>query len=332
QREEQVKLKDYTMKRETVRPLDASLFPSTEIFHYWNFDQSQELLLYDVFTRDLPFESSEETQSVDIGISGLGLSFATNTRLRLSNKAQGMHLPFGISFAFLVKSQGEFSQILHVSCDESGDSFSIYLCNDNLIVKAGDREFQTGLIVMENAWYNISAVSDPAKKRLVLYRDEDVLLSMEKDIRIYGDYTVLFGLQSDKLPGFEGTLDEVRLTHSQRWTLKIHLLPPRRGLVAIAQGDTTSERSIQLFIASDNASECIISEKNNFRGADWQKISDPVSFTLSPSEGEKTLYIKLRNDLKMESDIFKKKIHLIQYRPVAEILSPTDNSYIPLLR
>lgn len=82
--------------------------------------------------------------------------------------------------------------------------------------------------------------------------------------------------------------------------------PPVLMEAKINNGETTTRsRSVNVTsVYSGTASHYKISESPDFSGAEWQIISEPVSFILSEGEGLKTVYLKLKNDFGESSTIF----------------------------
>nr|DAR79093.1 MAG TPA: Putative polysaccharide deacetylase [Caudoviricetes sp.] len=82
--------------------------------------------------------------------------------------------------------------------------------------------------------------------------------------------------------------------------------PPVLIEAKINNGETTTRsRSVNVTsVYSGTASHYKISESPDFSGAEWQIISEPVSFILSEGEGLKTVYLKLKNDFGESSTIF----------------------------
>jgi len=328
---DQAQLIKYSDEPQRHVPSSKFSFPTTDIFLYWNFNQAEQRMLYDFFTRNHLVQFSDKNISREIGVSGLGISFSENSSLKAPNNNTDISLPFGVSFSFSIKVLKDISQLVQVYTKESNPFFEAYFKKDQLFLYTNDKEYNTGFTAVENAWHTLSIIYFPHRKELIVKRNDNVIIKIPCNMILKGTYFVHLGYKNNKRPGFHGVLDELKITHSKRWINKIHLLPPQRALAGLV-GEITYKRNINLYLESDIAKEYMISEKKSFKGSEWQRLSGRVNYTLTSDEGKKTLFIKFRNELKMESEIYEKNLTFIKYHPMAEIDSPIDNSYIPILR
>ena len=78
-----------------------------------------------------------------------------------------------------------------------------------------------------------------------------------------------------------------------------------------------ASQEVTLQISPENAESCKVSEDSTFQGLNWQNFSNSMPFTLSAGEGEKKVYLILRNDFGLTSDIFSAEIILDLTAPQA---------------
>ncbi|MBI5417196.1 right-handed parallel beta-helix repeat-containing protein, partial [Candidatus Poribacteria bacterium] len=77
----------------------------------------------------------------------------------------------------------------------------------------------------------------------------------------------------------------------------------------IKEGEKTSEPTITLLMGGKGAEQMMISENDpNFENCVWETFKPEKSFMLVPIAGEKTIYVKFRNDEKLVSDVFSQAI------------------------
>ena len=89
----------------------------------------------------------------------------------------------------------------------------------------------------------------------------------------------------------------------------------------------TASRNVTLTIAASGATHMKVSENSNLTGVSWESFVTTKSFTLSTSDGSKTVYAKFKNDFDMESNAINDQITLDTTPPTAAF-SVSPNSGI----
>lgn len=83
---------------------------------------------------------------------------------------------------------------------------------------------------------------------------------------------------------------------------------------------STGSKNVSLSISGSDStssvSEMIISENSDFSGASWENFSTSKDYELSQGDGEKTIYMKLKDQAGNESDSISKKINLDEEKTV----------------
>lgn len=114
--------------------------------------------------------------------------------------------------------------------------------------------------------------------------------------------------------------------------------PPVLDIALNAGAATTTERLIRVDIrCTHRPVECLVSESPTFPGANWQPVSSNgahpsydgfVSFTLSPSLGDKTVYAKVRTEYNIEAGPANDGIRLLPVptRPSVRVLAINDGA------
>jgi len=79
----------------------------------------------------------------------------------------------------------------------------------------------------------------------------------------------------------------------------------------------TNERTVNVEAlgVTGNSSQMILSENSDFSGASWVDYENPTAFELSPEEGIKTVYYRLRDNLMNESSVVSSSITLDSTAP-----------------
>ena len=111
--------------------------------------------------------------------------------------------------------------------------------------------------------------------------------------------------------------------------------PPSDGSVTINSGDGyTNSTSVTLTLASEGATQMMISENSNFSGASFETFATSKSFTISSGDGTKTVYVKYANEAGSESTPVSDTIILDTQKPSTTITStesnPTNADPIPI--
>ncbi|MGB9911096.1 MAG: LamG-like jellyroll fold domain-containing protein, partial [Microgenomates group bacterium] len=105
------------------------------------------------------------------------------------------------------------------------------------------------------------------------------------------------------------------------------------GVITINNGDNyTSSRIVTLSISASDIFASVlqmkISENSNFSAAVWESYTATKSYTLSSSEGTKTIYIKFKDSLGNESEVYSDSIIYDTTPPSLSLDSPGNESYI----
>jgi formylglycine-generating enzyme required for sulfatase activity/fibronectin type 3 domain-containing protein len=80
--------------------------------------------------------------------------------------------------------------------------------------------------------------------------------------------------------------------------------PINPGLTVAGGAQYTSTRDVQLTLSASGTNlRMKIAEDSTFTSIDWQTYQNPIDFTLTTGEGQKTVYAKFINDFEIESDI-----------------------------
>ena len=85
-------------------------------------------------------------------------------------------------------------------------------------------------------------------------------------------------------------------------TITIDRVAPTNSSISIDEGATTTDRYINLTLSSDNATEMIISENEDFQGASWEEYAEEKEFALSFGGGSKIIYAKFRDEAWNETE------------------------------
>ena len=108
----------------------------------------------------------------------------------------------------------------------------------------------------------------------------------------------------------------------------IYYLGPQNSSFSINNNALYADaREVGLSLSSQGAYQMLISESSNFSGASWQTYSSSPTFTLSDGEGEKTLYLKLRDQAEFETETFSQKITYDVSPPSAVTISNLPSSW-----
>jgi murein DD-endopeptidase MepM/ murein hydrolase activator NlpD len=93
---------------------------------------------------------------------------------------------------------------------------------------------------------------------------------------------------------------------------------------------STTSRTVTLNnTATGNPTQYIASESSTFSGATWQTYSTAPSFTLSPGNGTKTVYFKVRNSAGVESPVVSDSIILDTTAPTnVQVTAPTSGQTV----
>jgi hypothetical protein len=94
--------------------------------------------------------------------------------------------------------------------------------------------------------------------------------------------------------------------------------PPVDARVSInSDQKVTTERSgqVKLTLAIRGGSEMKVSEQASFAGAEWQPFKPALTWALSEGQGEKTVYVKYRDQAQNESEVAMDKIILDNQPP-----------------
>jgi len=108
---------------------------------------------------------------------------------------------------------------------------------------------------------------------------------------------------------------------------------PTSGSVVINSGATnTNSRSVTLTISATDSNsgnyQMMVSENSDFSGASWETYSTSKSWTLSTTDGTKTVYTKFKDNTENTSSAVSDSIVLDTTAPADFSLdSPGDNSY-----
>lgn len=103
------------------------------------------------------------------------------------------------------------------------------------------------------------------------------------------------------------------------------VLPPQNPAITIPQ--YTNTRNITLTLSAEGATEMIISEDPNFADSQWEPYATTKQFTLSEGDGQKTIYVKYRNQKGKETQPVSASIVLDTILPQLTITTPLNNSY-----
>ena len=110
-------------------------------------------------------------------------------------------------------------------------------------------------------------------------------------------------------------------------TFTIDTTAPNNGSIIIAGSAIyTKQEAVTLTISADNANQMMVSESAAFTGASWETYATSKPFTLSSTNGTKTVYIKFRDTATNESISYSDTIILDSVAPVAFNLSTPANS------
>ena len=108
-------------------------------------------------------------------------------------------------------------------------------------------------------------------------------------------------------------------------------LAPTGTSISINGGDTyTNSTSVTLTLSATGASDMMISENSDFSGASYEAYSASKAFTLSSTDGTKTVYVKYKDAAGNESTVVSDTIELDTVHPTVTITSsesdPTKRS------
>ncbi|MEM3042437.1 MAG: BNR-4 repeat-containing protein [Thermoplasmata archaeon] len=91
----------------------------------------------------------------------------------------------------------------------------------------------------------------------------------------------------------------------------VDLIPPDGNVTIEGGAAATSRRSVMLSIsASDDSVEMMVSHSADFGGASWEPFARSRSWVLEPGDGEKRVYVKLRDRAGHESETLSATITL----------------------
>lgn len=112
-------------------------------------------------------------------------------------------------------------------------------------------------------------------------------------------------------------------------------LPPTGGTVSINGGATYANSSTAtLTLSATDADYMIISENSDFSGASYEAYATNKSLELSAGSGNKTVYVKFKDEAGNQSEVISDSIILDMDRPTIEIVTtgpnPTNSNSIPI--
>ena len=125
-------------------------------------------------------------------------------------------------------------------------------------------------------------------------------------------------------------------TAAARLTITYDTLPPENGSVTINGGAAfTNDILVTLTLSAVSAAEVMISENSMFTGAAYEAYNTSKSFSLSPGDGMKTVYVKYKDALGNETaETISDTILLDTQGPSVSLAStaasPTNVSPIPV--
>lgn len=87
--------------------------------------------------------------------------------------------------------------------------------------------------------------------------------------------------------------------------------PPRVTYFQINRGqESTISRTVTLNFTSERASQYRASERQDFAGAQWKYMTTPPTYTLSPGDGRKTVYLQVKGAMDRVSVVVSDSISL----------------------
>ena len=123
-------------------------------------------------------------------------------------------------------------------------------------------------------------------------------------------------INATDLSGLSASEETIEITVNTKY--------PRDESISIDEGEYAADSTINLTLFCDPADEMIISEKSDFSDASWEPYSTSKTFAILSGDGEKTIYVKFRNEKIYESSTVSDTVLLDTIMPTVEITSPTD--------
>ncbi|GAB4330210.1 MAG: hypothetical protein OHK0038_04380 [Flammeovirgaceae bacterium] len=94
--------------------------------------------------------------------------------------------------------------------------------------------------------------------------------------------------------------------------------PPFKGEVEIGKGTYTTVYSVPITIKAKEASEMLISQKQDFAGARWIPFAETLNWEFEHRDGTQMLYVKFRDEAGNESEVVTDKVNVDTYPPQFE--------------
>ena len=151
------------------------------------------------------------------------------------------------------------------------------------------------------------------------------------DITPTADGTVTVDILADSAVDVAGNGN----TAAAQLSIVSDIIAPTGTSISINGGDAyTNSTSVTLTLGATGASEMIISENSDFSGASYEAYSTSKAFTLSSTNGTKTVYVKYKDAAGNESTAVSDTIILDTVVPTVAITSsetsPTNAVPIPI--
>ncbi|NOZ86233.1 MAG: hypothetical protein GXP49_08190 [Deltaproteobacteria bacterium] len=113
-------------------------------------------------------------------------------------------------------------------------------------------------------------------------------------------------------------------------TVVLDTRPPDTSLGGLRIEDGAqyvTKREVLLTLAVEGAAYMLLSDASSFTGAQWEPFVSPRLWTLPPGDGEKTVYVKFKDEAGNESDAVSDTIVLDTTPPIGTIKLQGDGMY-----
>jgi len=135
-------------------------------------------------------------------------------------------------------------------------------------------------------------------------------------------FILLVGLIAAVLPWMQ------RGVFANSFCITVKVLGAMSGSIKINNGATyTNTPDVTLNLSATNVAQmCFSNDSSSW--SDWEDYITTKSWTLASADGEKTVYVKFRNVLGTESDIYSDSIILDTTPPTVAVASPKEDAIV----
>ncbi|EKD25854.1 MAG: hypothetical protein ACD_79C01468G0001 [uncultured bacterium] len=311
----------------------VSFYKKNQIMSHFSFESSTVNTITDELNSDITATyQPPDFNPVISGLIGNGVYMGNSSVLAFSQFKTKIPKNYSIQFSIFpldLKSTKPFS-IMALFNENNLLIAHIKILKDRIIVENAAINHETQIILTENNWQDIIIAVDAEGKFMYLFKEGFLLETLPLNIKNSTFVNTVFGRYND-IPSLDFIIDEIKF-YKQAFNSNITLPePPSNPLMSILMEDDKSilTETMKVMIFCENATEYMISHKNDFIDAKWKPLRNEVEVQPILVHGTHTLYCKFRNESNLESDIISTDYIWGSDKSKIYFINPVDGATIP---